>query len=387
MAASKQVEFLEELQLQHPNLAAHFAKFAELYTAKLWHQLTLLLEEAIALPEFQDGDLLIRLYDGFVSEIAQRINLLKLAHVVTAVAKRYTDLQQACAFIETAIEKLKEAMLPKSEQPTLYLRMQVAQYRLQMGEVTICRDAIQAGKQQLEDLEDVDPSVSASVHYISSQYYKQAKDFAEFYKSSLMYLAYVSSDSLPADFKVALAVDISLAALLGQNVYSFGELLQHPIIVVLEGTPYAWLRAFLDCFNAGDLHKYDELCTTHSSVLNAQPALVENERFLREKITIMSLLELIFTLPAENRIVKLETIAQRTKLSLDGVEFLLMKALSKHLIEGVLDQVDGTVSVTWVQPRVLTLPQIMGLKDRLCGWISKVDSAAVVLEEEAVGVE
>ena len=64
-----------------------------------------------------------------------------------------------------------------------------------------------------------------------------------------------------------------------------------------------------------------------------------------------------------------------------------MKALSKHLIEGILDQVDGTVSVTWVQPRVLTLPQIMGLKDRLCGWISKVDSAAVVLEEEAVGVE
>ena len=38
-----------------------------------------------------------------------------------------------------------------------------------------------------------------------------------------------------------------------------------------------------------------ELCTTHAAVLNAQPALVENERFLREKITIMSLLELIFT--------------------------------------------------------------------------------------------
>eukprot|EP00951_Prasinocladus_malaysianus_P015416 scaffold118114_cov16-Prasinocladus_malaysianus.AAC.1 len=28
----------------------------------------------------------------------------------------------------------------------------------------------------------------------------------------------------------ALAVDISLAALLGENVYSFGDLLQHPIV-------------------------------------------------------------------------------------------------------------------------------------------------------------
>lgn len=99
--------------------------------------------------------------------------------------------------------------------------------------------------------------MSASVHYVSSQYYKHAKDFAEFYKSSLMYLAYVSSDTLPNDYKVvsapkllrclhfshrfgviltawlgdqALAVDISLAALLGENVYSFGELLQHPIV-------------------------------------------------------------------------------------------------------------------------------------------------------------
>lgn len=28
----------------------------------------------------------------------------------------------------------------------------------------------------------------------------------------------------------ALAVDISLAALLGENIYNFGELLQHPIV-------------------------------------------------------------------------------------------------------------------------------------------------------------
>ena len=31
-----------------------------------------------------------------------------------------------------------------------------------------------------------------------------------------------------------LAVDISLAALLGKDVYSFGELLQHPIVRALQ---------------------------------------------------------------------------------------------------------------------------------------------------------
>lgn len=51
-------------------------------------------------------------------------------------------------------------------------------------------------------------------------------------------------------------------------------------------------------------------------------------------------------LPAESRTIPLETIAQRTKLSVDGVEFLLMKTLSLHLIEGIIDQVDATVQVS-----------------------------------------
>lgn len=48
----------------------------------------------------------------------------------------------------------------------------------------------------------VDPSVSAVVHASRSLYCKHDKDFAEFYKSSLLYLAYISSDALPADVKL-----------------------------------------------------------------------------------------------------------------------------------------------------------------------------------------
>ena len=44
--------------------------------------------------------------------------------------------------------------------------------------------------------------MSAAVHFTSSQYFKQVKDFAEFYKSSLLYLAFISSDALPPDQKL-----------------------------------------------------------------------------------------------------------------------------------------------------------------------------------------
>ena len=51
------------------------------------------------------------------------------------------------------------------------------------------------------------------------------------------------------------------------------------------------------------------------------------------------------SLPAKERTISLDTIGQRTKLEVDGVEFLLMKTLSLHLIEGIVDQVDGNVKV------------------------------------------
>jgi len=53
---------------------------------------------------------------------------------------------------------------------------------------------------------------------------------------------------------------------------------------VLDSSPYKWLHEMLECFNHGDLHQYDALCSKHAAVLNAQPALVENERRLREKV-------------------------------------------------------------------------------------------------------
>ena len=65
-------------------------------------------------------------------------------------------------------------------------------------------------------------------------------------------------------------------------------------IKVLDGTPYEWLHEMLECFNNGDMHKYDQLCNQYADVLNSLPAMVENERNLREKITILSLTELIF---------------------------------------------------------------------------------------------
>lgn len=42
-----------------------------------------------------------------------------------------------------------------------------------------------------------------------------------------------------------LAVDLSLAALTGDGVFNFGEVLATPLLAVLRSTPHAWLSELL----------------------------------------------------------------------------------------------------------------------------------------------
>lgn len=125
--------------------------------------------------------------------------------------------------------------------------------------------------------------------------------------------------------------------------------------------------------------------------MHVQPILQENYPFLRQKICLMALIESVFKRNAYDRTMTFQTIAEETRLPIDEVEHLLMKALrwgdiyfchtglslftygsfganSLKLIRGSLDQVDQKAQITWVQPRVLSLDQIEQLAQRLEQW-------------------
>ncbi|XP_074283245.1 26S proteasome non-ATPase regulatory subunit 13 homolog B-like [Silene latifolia] len=374
--------YLESQRNSHPELAEWYNSLADLYQKKLWHQLTLKLEEFVALAVFQAGDALIQLYHNFITDFETKINLLKLAHFTVIVSRQYAEKDAAVGYLEGVIEKLRATKETRIEEPVLYIQMQVSWFKLQQGEHKECKKILEEGKTTLDSMTDIDPSVYAGYYWVSSQYYKSRQEFAEFYKNALLYLAYTSVEALSDSFRLDLAFDLSLSALLGENIYNFGELLAHPILKSVLGTKVEWLYDILQAFNAGDLVRYQELCRVHKDALNAQPALVANERKLLEKINILCLMEIIFNRRAEDRTIPLNVIAERTHLSIEDVEYLLMKSLSVHLIEGIIDQVEGTVHVSWVQPRVLGVPQIKSLRDRLDNWVGKVHTALLSVEAE-----
>lgn len=149
--------------------------------------------------EFQAGDVLIQLYHNFITDFETKINLLKLAQFAVVVSRQYSEKEAAISFLEGIIEKLLSTREQRVEEPILFIKMQVALFKLE--DQNECKRLLEEGKSTLDSLPDIDPSVYASYYWVSSQYHKLLKEYADFYRNALLYLAYMSVETLSDEFK------------------------------------------------------------------------------------------------------------------------------------------------------------------------------------------
>ena len=199
---------------------------------------------------------------------------------------------------------------------------------------------------------------------MSADYYQSTNDFTAYYRTTLLYLACVEVNELAQRERQRLAYDLAIAALVSEEIYNFGELLLHPVLESLANTPHAWLRDLLYAFNRGDLNAY----TILQNHLDANRLLQQKQSFLYQKISLSSLTQLVFSRPPQDRAMTFETISKETKVKLDEIEHLIMKALSLGLLRGSIDQVAEVARITWVQPKVLDRGGIEGMRTRLREW-------------------
>jgi len=370
--------FLETQSEEYPMLAGDLAQLSDLYTRKLWHQLTLLLQ---ALSQREGAAPLLQpLYDTFVSDFKHKLNKLTLAQFQVAVARQSPDSAQQAFFCKTAAEEAGK----DDRQASSYILCELARMHLEVNQVADCKERLDEAAGFLESAAGVDTIVQAAYYRAWAGYYKVKGPAAEFYKHALLLLAYAPLSEMSPDEVLTISFDLGIAALVGEGLYNFGELLEHPVVTTLEKTEFAWLADLLRAFNAGDIAQYEALVQSHHAKLEGQPALLANTTFLKEKITLMCLTETLFQRigPSGDRTVPFDVIASAAQLPVDQVELLVMRALSLKLIRGVIDQVDGTLRVTWVQPRVLQSAQIRLMSERLQTWCGTVNKTLVFLENE-----
>ncbi|KAJ2445578.1 26S proteasome regulatory subunit [Coemansia sp. RSA 2440] len=366
---SKVGAYLQTQLREAPAELAHFfTEFEDLYERKIWHQLTKLVETFINIPEA--APFRIGIYNEFVRDWQKYMNKVKLVLFALAAARQFDSISAAAEFMEKIA---KEVDQPESQEAHALALLESAHFRLLLNDLDSTRDTLEKCQRMVESFATVDPVIYASFYRVCADYYKAKASFGQYYKNALLLLACIDIQELTVEDRVQRAYDLSIAALLSDTIYNFGDLLSHPIIDALKGTEHEWMVALLLAFNAGDIGKFESL----TGSLHSQPLLAQQESFLQQKIRLMALIESMFKRQGTGaRTIPFGVVSAETKMPVNEIEHLVMKALSLGLIRGGIDQVGQQITVQWVQPRYLGKDQIKNLVDRLVQWEGRVIETA-----------
>ncbi|OAX83141.1 hypothetical protein ACJ72_02501 [Emergomyces africanus] len=365
MQADKIPDFLAE-QREEALSESHesFLAFEDFWERKLWHQLTNALIEFFCLPESAPQRLAI--FKNFILSFADKINQLKFVTLGLMASTQCEDDQERLAFLTSLAERVNK---PGSQDAYVYAMADVASVKLRLKEFEGARKDLDTSERVLDSFDSVETVVHAAFYKVNADYYHAKLEFASYYKNALLYLACVDVKDLTQEDCVARAYDLSIAALVSDSIYNFGELLLHPVLDSLKNTQHAWLRDLLFAFNRGDLAAYDVLAGN----ISKNQLLEQHKVFLYQKISLAALTETVFRRPPHDRTMTFTAISQETKVQPNEIEHLIMKALSLGLLKGTIDQVAQIARISWVQPKVLDMGQIEGMRNRLREWDSGVN--------------
>jgi len=369
---AKQAEAADAAQKQE--LAQLWQQIQDYHQRRHWHQLTTLMLELVARPELQSGEQLQELYTEAISDFESKLNPLSLVQICMPIVDQFKDNDEAFQFVEKLGEKIKA-------NPEAFALAKVLEGKIQLDRYK----NIEKAKNLVEELEELVNEIDR-VGFVHGQYYMLASRFymnegshADYYRASLRYLGCTDLNTLSKDERKEQAFNLSLAALLGKDIFNFGELLAHPILDDLKGSNKEWIVRILIAFNSGDVRKFSDM----KKEWEKQADLKNFEEQLYVKICLLALMEMTFQRSATDRSLSFRDIAQQTGMDEDKVELLVMKALAKGLVKGSIDQVAQVANLTWVQPRVLDREQLKTLVKKINEFTTSINFMENMIETNA----
>ena len=371
-------DFLDLQKALYPDISQKYDEFNDLYNRRLWHQLSISLESFLNDISNKRDDNYIKLYDEFISKFEARLSPTHLAQLVSIIGHSYDDNNNALNFFN----KVLNARTRLGLEASLCIDMDVVLVKLKVGMTDEVKVMLDEAKTKLATISSNETIVYSKFYRSQSEYLKCVGPPQDFYKAALMFLAYTPVESLPQAQKYMLATDMALASITGDDIFNFGEVIATPILNCLQGTPNEWLRELVFALNKGDIDGFNTIVDTYSKQYFAQPFLAAKHEFVKRKIVLLCLMNIAFEKHSHVRTLTFASIAARTKIPVDQVEWVLMKAMSLGLIKGSIDEVEQTVSITWVQPRVLDKEQLSLVRDQIDDWTKRVKSAVNTMKDQ-----
>lgn len=377
------------LETESSTLVGLLYEFEDLYERKLWHQLTVQLDTLYYSTPEASQLFKHKVYESFVSHFASKLSATKVVDFLLESfnGKPQDTLDQLLEFKSQLVSELRSQHNVKTEQDErdfqklvsrneliIYADLQLARYHLILDQLPAAQDILDTlspyfGANASQAFES--SKVNAAFYLASCDLYKITHNYNQFYRSGLLYLSAIDNDLPPAS-RVSLCFELCIAALLGNKIYNFGELVLHEIMSSISDPQceYFWLFSLIQYLNSGNLQEFRNWMV---KAVAQSPLLAHHERFLYQKITLTALLELVSTQAMASRQLTFAQILEFTGVPLDDVEQLVIKGFSLGLIQGSINQIEETVSVTWLQPRILNLDQVNVLYTHLQKWDKQVD--------------
>lgn len=237
----------------------------------------------------------------------------------------------------------------------------------------------------VEEMKSTESIVFSKYHKARMGYFKNVGPAEDFYRAALSYLSYTPVEQISEEDRYSIGTDMALAAMVGEGLYNFGEVIATPVLKSLVGTPNQWLYDLIvKALSPGDLDEYNRIIAENTATLFAFPALINATDKISQKVVLMSLLNLVFRKPSHERTLTYAEICRVGRIPADQVDWILMRAMSLKLLVGTIDQHARTVTVTWIQPFVLDTEQIGMLTAQLEDWKDRVKRTLLSVEDQSL---
>lgn len=103
----------------------------------------------------------------------------------------------------------------------------IAYAQLLLGDIKSCKASLDECEKLLGEIDSVEMVVNAGYYLVAAEFYKVKADYAPYYKNALLYLACVDDEKeLSLEDRRQRAHDLCIAAILGETIYNFGELVR-----------------------------------------------------------------------------------------------------------------------------------------------------------------
>jgi len=369
---------------RNDKLTEKYLELGQLYDKRLWHQLTEGLESFIADESFWVDRNMLDLYKDFVEKFENKLNPLRLVLFAKKASRQHftgeafepaspNELMLALEFMQHVASK---PFL--GDEGRMVAKLCICEYMIGLNKDAEAKALLDEVSPKLVLLEGsvAEADVKSNYYLAESSYYKKVGPAGAFYTSVMQYLAHTPFESLPRAKRLLLALDVVLAALVADDVFNFGDVLRYEVVQELGTSPnHKWLLDLLVVFNDGNVQGFNALVDGHRKAFESSPTLIANVETLKQKVALLSLVRVVFDRPPQERDIHFRDITSAAFLPIDQVEWLVMRAFSKKLLRGTIDEIEQTVHVTWLMPRILDAAQTKILDDKIVAWAKNVDQA------------